>query len=123
MGKGYRPGRIGEEIRKLISNMLLTEVKDPVIKENWVSISAVDVTNDGSYATCYISVLGTGKEGFATDEKKEEIIAAFNRAKGLFKREIGKQIQLRRVPELIFKIDNAQEYGQHMDNIINNLNL
>ena len=121
MGKGYRPGRIGEEIRKLISQMLLTEVKDPVLKENWVSISAVDVTNDGSYATCYISILGTGKEGFADDEQKEEVLAAFGRCKGLFKREIGRQIQLRRVPELIFKIDNAQEYGQHMDNIINNL--
>ena len=67
MGKGYRQGRLGEEIKKIISEMLLKEIKDPKLLENMVSISAVEVTGDGSYATVYVSVLGTESGGFATE--------------------------------------------------------
>ena len=123
MGKGYRSGRLGEEIKKIISSMLLREIKDPKLLESMVSVSAVEVTNDGSYATVYISVLGTGKGGFATDEEKEEIIQAFGRAKGLIKREIGKNIKLRHIPELIFKIDNSMEYGIKMSSLIDGLGI
>ncbi len=123
MGKGYRSGRLGEEIKKIISSLLLREIKDPKLLESMVSVSAVEVTNDGSYATVYISVLGTGKGGFATDEEKDEIVQAFGRAKGLIKREIGKKIKLRHVPELIFKIDNSMEYGIKMSSLIDGLGI
>ena len=123
MGKGYRSGRLGEEIKKIISSMLLREIKDPKLLESMVSVSAVEVTNDGSYATVYISVLGTGKGGFATDEEKEDIIQAFGRAKGLIKREIGENIKLRHIPELIFKIDNSMEYGIKMSSLIDGLGI
>ena len=123
MGKGYRSGRLGEEIKKIISSMLLREIKDPKLLESMVSVSAVEVTNDGSYATVYISVLGTGKGGFATDEEKEDISQAFGRAKGLIKREIGKNIKLRHIPELIFKIDNSMEYGIKMSSLIDGLGI
>lgn len=123
MGKGYRQGRLGEEIRKIISELLLREIKDPVLTENMVSISAVEVTNDGSYATVYISVLGFGVDGYADNEKKDEIIAGFKRAKGMIKREIGKSIKLRHIPDLIFKIDNSMEYGSKMSRLIDSLGI
>lgn len=123
MGKGYRQGRLGEEIRKIISEMLLREIKDPRLQGSMVSISAVDVTNDGSYATVYVSVLGTGNGGYASDEEKEEILIAFKKAKGLIKREIGKQVKLRHIPELLFKMDNSLEYGSHISNVINSLGI
>jgi len=123
MGKGYRQGRLGEEIRKIISTLLLNGIKDPVLLENMVSVSAVDVTSDGSYATVYVSLLGFGKDGFASDEQKEEILKAFGRCKGLFKKEIGKKIKLRHIPELIFKMDNSLEYGMHMNQVISSLGI
>ena len=123
MGKGYRQGRLGEEIKKIISMMLLTEIKDPVLLENMVSVSAVEVTNDGSYATVFVSLLGTGKDGFATEEQKDAVITAFGRAKGHIKKEIGKKIKLRHVPELLFKMDNSLEYGMHMSQVIAGLGI
>ncbi len=123
MGKGYRQGRLGEEIKKIISEMLLKEIKDPKLLENMVSISAVEVTGDGSYATVYVSVLGTESGGFATEEQKAEILQAFGRAKGLMKREIGKNIKLRHVPELLFKMDNSMEYGVRMSKLIDGLGI
>lgn len=120
--KGYRQGRLGEEIRKVIGEMLLRDIKDPRLS-GMVSVSSVTVTRDGSYATCYVTVLGSSLENEPTTEEKEEVIAAFQSAKGLIKREIGNQIKLRHVPELIFKLDTSMEYGRKMSKIINELGL
>ena len=39
------------------------------------------------------------------------------------RKEIGKQMKLRRVPELLFRIDRSQEYGRHIDEVMKNLGL
>ena len=120
MGKGYRQGKLGEEIRKIISELLLREIKDPRLS-GMVSISAVEVTADGSYATAYVSVLGLTSSSEASEEEKEEVLFAFRSAKGLIKREIGKQIKLRHVPEVLFKMDTSMEYGRHITKLIHDL--
>lgn len=89
MAKGYRQGRLGEEIRKIVSNLLLRELKDPRLS-GLLSVSGVNVTEDGSYATVYITSLETASED-TSEEKKEDIIAAFNSAKGMIRKEIGKK--------------------------------
>ncbi|MEG0156545.1 MAG: 30S ribosome-binding factor RbfA [Anaerovoracaceae bacterium] len=115
MGKGYRQGRLGEEIRKIVSELLLRELKDPRL-DSMVSVTAVDVTSDGSYATIFLTVFGTKEED--TEQKKEDVLAAMRSAKGLIKREIGKQVKLRHTPDLIFKFDTSFEYGQHIEELI-----
>lgn len=122
MGKGYRAGRLGEEIRKLISDLLLRELKDPRLS-GIVSISAVDVTADYSYATIYISILGDNPEDDAEKERKNEVLEAFRSAKGLIRKEIGKNIKLRHVPDLLFKIDTSLEYGRHISKVIKELGI
>lgn len=122
MGKGYRSGRLGEEIRRIVSDLLLREIKDPRLS-GIVSISAVDVTEDGSYATIYITKLGSKASEEVSDEEKGEVLAAFKSAKGLIRREIGKQIKLRHVPDLLFKIDNSLEYGRHISKLIDDLGI
>lgn len=122
MGKGYRQGRLGEEIRKIISELLLREIKDPRLS-GMVSISAVEVTSDGSYATVYVSVLGLSSSTEASDQEKEDVLAAFRSAKGLIKREIGRQIKLRHVPEVLFKMDTSMEYGRHITKLIHDLGI
>ena len=58
-----------------------------------------------------------------SDEEKEQVLAGFRSVKGLIKREIGHQIKLRHIPELIFKIDKSMEYGRHIDDIISSLDI
>ena len=115
MRKDYRQGRLGEEIRKIISDLLLKGIKDPRLS-GIVSISACEVTSDGSYATVFVSVLGD-------DSDIESALAAFKSAKGLIKREIGRQVKLKHVPELFFKADTSMEYGRHIAKIIDNLEI
>lgn len=122
MGKGHRQGRLGEEIKKIISGMLLTELKDPRLS-SMISITAVEVTNDGSYATVYVSVLGLDVNGEAVADQQSDALDALNNAKGFIRREVGQRIKLRHVPELIFKIDKSMEYGRHISRIIDDLDI
>ena len=104
MGKGYRQGRLGEEIRRIVSEMLINGIKDPRLAGKMLSVSGVSVTRDGSYATCYLSLLA----GLAS-------------AKGVIKKEIAKQVKVRHIPELIFKMDHSMDYGRHIDEILDGI--
>ena len=117
MGRGHRPERLGEEIRKIISELILRELKDPRLAMGMVSITAVEVTADGSYATAYVTVLGLDPKHEEREKEQEDVLEALRSAKGL----IRKKIKLRHVPDLIFKIDKSMDYGRHIDEIIQNL--
>ena len=118
----YRTGRVGEEIRRIISDLLLRELKDPRLS-GIVSISAVEVTSDLSYATVYITILGDNLREEADQARKDQVLEAFHSAKGLIRREIGRQIKLRHVPDLVFKFDTSLEYGRHITKVIQELGI
>ena len=115
----HRQGRLGEEIRKSISNFLIKGAKDPRLTSRIISITGVDVTRDGSYATVYVSPV------CLSDEDREivysSVLAGFERAKGVIRGQVSKDIMLRHTPELIFRLDTSQDYGRHIDSIIDSL--
>ncbi len=114
---------IGEEIKKVVSNLLmLGKLKDPAFS-NMISISGVDVSGDGSYATLYVTALSFDPAVGINDETKKQILAAFEKCKGFIRSEIAKQIKLRYAPELIFKFDDSFEYGAKMDALIDSLDI
>lgn len=129
MGKGYRTKRLGEEIKRIISQLLLTEIKDPRLAGRFISITDVEVTSDGSYATCYVTVMACiqGEKTIDVDDSKKsedekaEVIEGLKHAAGLMRTEISKKLSIRHVPELIFKIDNSMEYGNHIEKMIREL--
>lgn len=129
MGKGYRTKRLGEEIKRIISQLLLTEIKDPRLAGRFISITDVEVTSDGSYATCYVTVMACiqGEKSIDVDDSKKsedekaEVIEGLRHAAGLMRTEISKKLSIRHVPELIFKIDNSMEYGNHIEKMIREL--
>ncbi|MBC2577606.1 30S ribosome-binding factor RbfA [Peptostreptococcus russellii] len=104
--------RISEEVKKVISTMLINGIKDPRIT-SMISVTEVEVTNDLRYAFVYISMLAGDKE---------ESLAGLNSARGYIRREVGKAVKLRYVPEIIFKIDDSIEKGMYMDELIKSVN-
>ena len=122
MAKGHRQGRMGEEIRKIISDLLFKGLKDPRLSA-MISITAVEVTSDGSYATVYLSVLGMDPDKEKAAAQQQDTLDALASAKGFIRKEIGRQIKLRHVPNLIFKIDKSLEYGRHIEEIISELDI
>ena len=123
MGKSHRPQRMGEEMRKILSDLLMRgALKDPGFSGALISVNAVDVTNDGSYARVYVTALPYGG-GSPSAKEREEILAAFERSKGHIRTEIGKNLKARHVPELLFKYDESLEYGAKMDAILDGIAL
>ena len=109
-----RTQQISEEVRKCLAEIVQNKLKDPRIP-TLLSISSVEVTNDLSFAKVYVSVLGSEKE-------KEEAIKGLNSAKGFLKKELGRSVKLRAMPELIFTGDDSIERGVRMSKLIDEVN-
>lgn len=108
-----RVGRVGEQIKKELSQILQSELKDPRV--GFITVTGVDVTNDLSQAKVFLSVLGT-------EQQKEDSLKAIAKATGFIRSELGKRIRLRVTPELQFQIDASIEYGSRIDSLLNKLN-
>ena len=79
------------------------------------------MTSDGSYATCYVSVLNFSKDEEEKKTEENDILAGLNSAKGVMKKEISRQVKVRHIPELIFKIDHSMDYGRHIEEILDTI--
>ncbi len=108
MASYNRTRKIGEEIRKVVSTMLINGIKDPRIN-SMVSVTDVEVTTDLSYAYIYVSILG-GDE--------ESTLQGLRNAQSYMRREIGKSIKIRHIPQIIFKVDDSLLKGMYMDSLI-----
>jgi ribosome-binding factor A len=91
-------GRINEDVKRELCDILRT-VKDPRVS-GFLSIVNVDVTNDLSYATVYISAI----EGMETAQAS---VKALKGAAGYIRTELGHRLSLRHVPELRFVADDS----------------
>lgn len=109
-----RVKRLSEEIKKIVSNIIRNELRDPRIAP-MTSVVEVDVTRDLRYVNIYISVLGSEKE-------KEDTMEGLVKASGFIRREIGQKIKARYTPEVIFKLDESIEKGIYMYNVITKVN-
>lgn len=95
--------RINSNLQKEISYIIANEVKNPNIK--LVTITAVDVTSDLSYAKVYFTTLGDTKE----------TLIALRSAKGFIRKSLADRIELRHIPKLEFIYDESIEYGKRIE--------
>ena len=105
-----RIGRINEEIQRELAD-LLRELKDPRVHKTMVSITHVETTPDLRYAKVFVSMLDK--------DCVKETLAGLKSSSGYLRRELGKSLQLRYTPELLFELDTTIEYGVHIASLIN----
>ena len=105
-----RTGRISEEIKRVVSAIIQKELKDPRLPE-MISVLSAEVTKDLRYAKVYVSVLGS-------EEDKKNAVLGLKSAAGFIRREIGRRLQLRYTPELLFELDNSIERGVYITKLI-----
>ena len=105
----YKSSRNNEDIRRELCAILRT-LKDPRISP-LLSVVRVDVANDLSYATCYVSCL----EGM---EKTKESVKGLKSASGYIRRELGHALTLRHTPELRFVADDSIEHSARINRIL-----
>lgn len=104
-----RIGRIDEEYRKELSQIIGYELKNPNVT-GMISVTKVKVTTDLKYAKVYISILNSKNIKGTMDGLKK--------SSGFIRSELAKRINLRNTPELIFEIDDSMEYGAKIDSIL-----
>ena len=104
----YRRGRINDEMQKELA-MVLREVKDPRIKDAFISITAVDVTGDLKFAKVYYS---------AMMGDKQEIAKGLKSSAGYIRRELAQRLNLRMTPERTFFEDHSIEHGAHISKLL-----
>jgi ribosome-binding factor A len=109
-----RNERIAEEIKKVISQIISNDLKDPRI-DGLISVTKVDVTKDLRHATIYISLYGDKK-------KKDTTFEVINNAKGYIRRELASKIRIKYIPEISFKMDKSIEYAIHINKLLEEVN-
>ena len=107
-----RQGRIDEEFRKELSQLISFELKEPSVT-GMVSVTKVKVTPDFKYSKVSVSILNS--------KNVKETLAGLKKSSGFLRSELAKRINLRNTPELVFELDESLEYGARIDKIINDL--
>lgn len=107
-----RINRIDEEMKKELSHIIGTKLKNPNIT-GIISVTKVKVTPDLKFAKVYISIINS--------KSKKNTLAAIKKASGFIRTEIAKTINLRTTPELIFELDDSMEYGARIDSILKDI--
>ena len=109
MGQGSRPDRVGEQIRQLLSESLAREVHDPGL--GFVTLTRVRVSPDLQTARVFYTSMGD-------DKARKETRRALDRATPFLRRQIGRLVRLRRVPELVFQFDESVESQERIERIL-----
>ena len=109
----YRRGRINDEMQKELA-MILREVKDPRVKDAFISITAVEATGDLKFAKVYYSaMLGD----------KKEVAKGLKSSAGYIRRELAARLNLRMTPELSFYEDNSIAHGAKISKILEGITI
>ena len=107
-----RAERIALQMQREISDIIQSQVKDPRV--GFVTVTAVEVTNDFQHAKVYVSVLGNEGE-------RENSLHALDRARGFIRTEIGRRIRLRLTPEIQFVLDESLDYSMKIGRVLHEI--
>ena len=99
--------RLNEQVRREVSDILRTDVKDPRV--GLVTVTEAQVSSDLSYAKLYVRPLG-GEE--------EDLMNGLKAATPYIRRELGKRLSVRHIPELRFEPDRALEHALHIEKLL-----
>lgn len=103
--------RMADRIREILSELMLREVSDPRLYN--VTVTEVKLDPELMFADVYVNAM--------SEDRQKEVMQALKSAKGFLRREVGKRIRLRNVPDLIFHWDTTLEHGEQMNQLIDGL--
>ena len=104
-----RLGRVNEEIRKALSQIIDYEVKNPDVT-GMISVTKVKVTPDLKYAKVYVSILNS--------KNNDKTMEGLKASSGFMRTSLAKKVNLRITPELVFEYDDSIEHGERIENLL-----
>ncbi len=107
-----RSERVSDLIKAELSDILHKEIRDPVIGP--ITVTDVKMSNDLRNARIFFVRLGSDVNSGAAEQHLQK-------AAGFLKRELGKRITLRYMPDLIFVYDKSFEYGSRIEKLLSEI--
>ena len=104
MSNNYRIAKVSSLLKKEITLIMQNELDNELISEHFVNISKIDLSVDFQHCKIYIT-------SSAEDKVNTQIVESLNIAKSLIRHNLGKRIEMRRVPDIIFKNDIIMDKG------------
>ena len=104
MPNNYRIAKVSSLLKKEITLILHNDLENDLLTSNFINVSKIDLTSDLQFCKIYIT-------STAEEDIRKEIIDNLNLAKNFIRHTLGKRIEMRRVPEIIFKDDIVLEKG------------
>ena len=114
MATSRRVSRVSSLIKREVSLMLMSGIKDDRVGAGMVSVTDVDVSGDLQHAKIFVSIYGT-------EEARAETMEGSQSATSYVRSELGHRIRLRRTPEVVFLEDRSIERGTQVLSLINRL--
>ena len=108
-----RGGRVEDLLRAELARILQREINDP--RPGLATVSYMRVSPDLSHAEVGVSVLGS-------EEEREASVRTLKRASGFIRSQLARSVRLRKVPEMVFKLDRGAEHSQRISEILETLN-
>ena len=107
-----RSQKVGQQLKREISQIFHDEIKDPRL--GFITVTHAQVSGDLRYAKIYYSVLGSAKE-------QKESAKAISSAKGFIRGIISHRLKMRFAPEITFIFDKSSEYSLQIQQAIDRL--
>lgn len=104
-----RIARLRELLKEEISEILQRQMKDPRI--GFVSVTDVELSADIRHAKVFVSIFGDA-------EAKTRTMEGLASAQGFIRTELARRIRLRRIPEVLFKMDESIERGARVNRLL-----
>ncbi len=111
---GIHQQRVAEQIRQILSELFLREMRDPRLQG--LTVTEVTIDRELQFAEVYVHALGE-------EERQDEVMIALERAGGFLRREVGGVVNLRRTPELRFHWDPTFAQAEKIDRLLDNLDI
>jgi ribosome-binding factor A len=114
MAQGRRVERVAALIRKETSELLMNGIRDERVHQGMVSITDVEVSGDLQHCKIFVSVFGE-------QNARNEVLEGLKAASGYLRGELGRRLQMRRAPEVVFQLDKGIEKGTSVLGLLNRL--
>jgi len=116
MANSRRVEKLSALLKREISELLVNGLRDERIHQAMITITNVEVSGDLQHAKVFISLFGE-------EQNKAEVLVGLEEAKGFIRAELARRLQMRRSPELVFKIDKGMIKGPSVLDLLNALEL
>ena len=105
---GKRALRVGDLLLREIADLFMKRVKDPRVKG--VTFTGIRMSKDLKHARVFYSIIGDAREIL-------EAQSGLDSARGFVKREIACRMELKYVPDVVFKHDPSLEKGESLERL------